>query len=279
MTRLGPMHRVAVRPVLKPSFTTVMAAGLLVLVGCSSTVRSGPGPKVNSTAATQAAPAAQAATTEVPTTEAAAAAASTSKALYLSGPVSIPAGDPAKLSVVLTGSGGSSDSSLPVVVRNNTTKSLERVEVTGVARNASGALAGSGSSQGFTPSTVQPGEWTFGYVYFSSFTSGIPSGLKFDLTATGETASSTSLFKDVDLPIAEVKLAGSSIVGIVSNPGTKTIDPVDVGYICFNGSTPLKSGTDYTEGSNGIPAGGTGSFSIDLYDHPCPVYALGAHGR
>ncbi len=121
-----------------------------------------------------------------------------------------------------------------------------------------------------------------GYVYFSS---PIPADSKFDLTATGDDASGTQLFDNIDLKVSEVKMnpgqyGTPQAVGIVTNTSEKAIDSgATVLLMCFSNGSPTDTINSSTEGSAGIPPGGTGSFSVDLYDKPaCPVYAIGSSG-
>ena len=68
--------------------------------------------------------------------------------------------------MVLAGPPGTDDGVLLVVVRNNTSKPAYGVEVSGTARDASGALVGSGSSQRLVPPDLGPGQIAIGYVRF-----------------------------------------------------------------------------------------------------------------
>jgi hypothetical protein len=203
--------------------------------------------------------------------------------IYLSAPIAIPAGEPGKLSVVLTGPPtGSFGSSVPVIVRNNEDEALTDIQVTGTAREANGVLAGSGSSQGFKPFTVQPGEWAMGYVYFSSE---IPADAALDLTATGSKRSGAlRILENVDLPVVEANLVQgqfgtAEVAGIASNPSTKILDVgASVILTCFVDGKPISAEIGSTAGAASIAAGGTAPFSVSLYEQDCPVYAIGASG-
>lgn len=190
------------------------------------------------------------------------------------GVVSIPDGEPGVLAVVATGSSLDEGSSLPVIVRNNTSKTIGSIDVTGLARDASGNLAGSGSSQGFQPALVAPGEIAFGYVFFGDVTG---EGLTFELTATGEEPD--SFFSSVPVLITELNVSEEQIIGVVSNTSSDEVGgPISIDGICFSTDGQLL-GTirDYAEQEE-LPAGATGSFSIRLYSGPCPVGLLAASG-
>ena len=165
----------------------LMVIGLVVVVGssgCSSSdgVRSDSGPDVNGAATSEAFDPENPDSTTA-TTEGAAAAASTSPFVAVVGTVDVPEGDPGELSVVLTGTFEADSGTLPVVVRNRTSDPVYAVEATATARAADGSLAGSGSSQGFGPTTLAPGEWAFGYVFIDG---DIPADATFDITTTAE---------------------------------------------------------------------------------------------
>lgn len=252
----------------------VVVLAAMVGVGCSSgsKVRSDSGPAVESSTTTKAGEEKESTTTVADASPA------TSSALAISGTVTIPDGEAGKLSIVLTGKPEAQRGTVPVVVRNRTSDSVYSIEVNGTARSADGALVGSGSSQGVTPSEVGPGEWAFGYVYFDS---DLPTDASFDLTATGSTDS--GFLASVDGTIAEYNVApgsyGTDVIGIVSNDTDAEISgPVSVDLMCFDGAgtAPVSTSGSYTDGDS-IPAGGTSSFSLSLPDN-CANFALGASG-
>jgi len=60
----------------------------------------------------------------------------------------------------------STGTSVPIVFRNNTSAAIAHVEVAATAKDPTGKIVASGSSQGTEPSTVQPRQWALGYIYF-----------------------------------------------------------------------------------------------------------------
>lgn len=215
-----------------------------------------------------------------PTTTAAEVEPSMSPALQVVGTVTIPDGTDAELEVVLSGAQVDAGGALPVVVRNGTASPLYNIESSGTARGADGSLAGSGSSQGFEPAVVGPGEWAFGYVYFSG---AIPAGAQFELTATGD--SEAGFAGSLNVTPAEVNLVPDQftvqqVVGIVSNENDEEVSgPVSVQVACFNdaGTGVLSTHLGFADNDK-VPAGGTSSFSVPLFDAPCPNYVVGASG-
>src|SRR5262249_54094585 len=53
---------------------------------------------------------------------------------------------------------------------NNISAAIAHVDVSATAKDPRGKIVASGSSQGTDPSTVQPGQWAFAYIYFESGT-------------------------------------------------------------------------------------------------------------
>ena len=91
--------------------------------------------------------------------------------------ITLTPGTPHAVALVFTGApitpDQSSDTTVPVVVWNGTKKTVNNIDVSGVAKDGSGTVIGSGDSQGFEPQNVAPGQAAFGYVYFSTV---IPAG-------------------------------------------------------------------------------------------------------
>lgn len=202
---------------------------------------------------------------------------STSAFLATAGDVLVPEGEPDKLSVVVTGT--PQRGTLPVIVRNRSSETLYNIEVSGTARTAAGDLVGSGRSLEFFPGVVEPGEWAFGSVYFGS--ESLPADGQFDLTVSGDTKPGFMVkvnLLPVELNYVEGSYA-SQIVGIVQNNLDKPLSgPASVAVACFDGTgnTLVSYHQSYTDGDH-LPASGTTSFSISLFDDPeCPVYVVGS---
>ena len=126
----------------------------------------------------------------------------TSPLLNIKGNFEIPAGEDGALSVVVVGQADPASGTVPVVIRNMTATPLANLEVGGTARNGAGDLMGSGSSQGFAPELVNPGEWAFGYVYIDGVKAA--NDTAFDLTATG--SEPDDFMSSADVEIVEVAL-------------------------------------------------------------------------
>lgn len=184
---------------------------------------------------------------------------------------SLPAGDPGVVAVVAATASLDDSRSLPVVVRNNTANPIGQIEVTGIARDSAGTLVGSGSSQGFEPVLVEPGEIAWGYVYFGDI---IGEGLTFELSTNGE---EPGYFMPVE--ITELNAIGDQIIGALANTSDSEVSgPIGIGGACFAiDGTLVGTFSPYAEQDDLAP-GGFGSFSTDLYGDPCPIGLAGASG-
>jgi hypothetical protein len=207
---------------------------------------------------------------------------STAPSLWQSAPFAPPIGEAGKLAVVATGPIETSGSSeVAVLIRNNTSKTMHDFKASGTARDAAGTLAGSGSSQGFTPYELKVGEWGFGFVYFGT---ALPEGSTISVTATGTNGpASDGFIPRVSFRVLEIATSvvrtNYSVTGIVENPSTKDVSSVAVKLLCTGADgTPLSVSTDYADGT--AIAGGRVSFSADLYQKAgkCPVLTIGADG-
>jgi hypothetical protein len=170
-------------------------------------------------------------------------------------------------------------SPVPVVVRNNTTKAVSRVEVSGAARSG-GAIVSSGSSQGFSPTVLEPGEVGFGYVYFDDV---IPVDSELALTASADEYDPDGFLNSVDLAVSEVNVvesgSGESVVGAVLNQtGVEVSGPYSVEVYCFDGDVLVDTRGGFADGPDPLPADQIVTFSVDLFDDPCPTFLVASSG-
>lgn len=166
-----------------------------------------------------------------------------------------------------------------MIVRNNTSDTLYRLEAVGIARDTAGTLVASGSSQGFEPTILKPGEWAMGYVYFDI------DALSGDETFEWQTQSDTApgFLGTLELTISEAELTsgdfGQQVVGIVNNDNTESVTGPNSVYVgCFDGPNLLGVDTGFTDGDE-IRPGGFSPFTVDLYSvEACPALAIAASG-
>lgn len=255
----------------------IAVCAVTLLSGCAGsdsddTVRSGNGP-------TQATSDDTAQESPEESTEGASVEPTTSPLLNIKGNFEIPAGEDGALSIVVIGEPDPASGTVPVVIRNMTASPLTNLQVSGTARNGTGELMGSGSSQGFAPELVQPGEWAFGYVFIDGVKAA--KDTEFDFTATGNEPD--EFLSSVDVEIVEVAMTkgnfGDNLTGILKNPTDEEVSgPVDVSAACFDKSGALISTQSGFADSESLAPGGTSSFSVDLFEDPCEFFAVGSSG-
>jgi hypothetical protein len=185
----------------------------------------------------------------------------------------LPAGEPGAVSVILVESALDQSQSLPVVVRNNTAQPVGAIDVTGTARDGSGGLVGSGSSQGFKPVVVAPGEIAFGYVFFGD---GVPADATFEVSVSADPVG------DYFMPVTITELSANTdqLVGVVTNDNEGAVSgPIGVDAICLDVATTaiLSTPNDFAD-QDELAAGATGSFSIDMFGDSCPRGLISASG-
>ena len=169
--------------------------------------------------------------------------------------------------------------SVPIVFRNNTSAAIAHVDVSATAKDPRGKIVASGSSQGTDPSTVQPGQWAFAYIYFepgTALASNDTLSFKFQ-----SMPASTDSFNTAAIQVAQANLSGSSIAGGVQNTtGHPVQGPISVHAYCLNSSgDPTSDITGYTSSSSGdLAPNATDSFQLDLYDQRCSSFLVGASG-
>jgi hypothetical protein len=194
----------------------------------------------------------------------------TSAYLKSSVPLTLPPGDAGKLAIVAQGP--VAESTVLLVVRNNTEQSVDRIKVSAVARTQGGQLFATGGDQGFTPKLVRPGELTLGYVYFSD--TKLPKDIKLEFEVTGDPSDQFA----GDLEISEHSVVQNRIVGMLRNTAnTKVSGPIEVTAYCFSQAGQLLSDySAFTDKNSALP-GDTIPFQVTLRG-PCPAYLLSAGG-
>jgi hypothetical protein len=244
---------------MKHTVPWIAAAAVLALSSCGSSATTNAGPAATAQVATQAA------------------APDASSYVVGIGDVSVlslPDGDPGSVTVIAAAKTLNFQGSVNLVVRNNTSAVVGEINVSGTARDDTGALVGSGSSQGFQPKVVAPGEIAFGYVYFDVEQAGSAWEFNFDVAAEP--------VGDYFLPvtITEINNTGGQIIGAVTNDLDRDVSgSIEVVAICFDTGGRMIDAVDSYVEQDDLPPGGTGSFAIDLYRGPCPVGLVAASGH
>lgn len=150
------------------------------------------------------------------------------------------------------------------------------IDLTGTARK-DGKLVGSGSSQGFEPALVAPGEIAYGYVYFDTDLAET-TGYEFDFTVEAEPAEGSYSSK-LPVTITEVNNTGGQLVGSGTNEADKTMSgPIGTAVLCFDAVGAVTDDISGFLEQDELAAGASGSFSIDLYDEACANGIVAASG-
>jgi hypothetical protein len=192
-----------------------------------------------------------------------------------------PGGAPGQVSVVYQApiQPQSVGTSVPIVFRNNTSAAIAHVDISATAKDPAGKIVASGSSQGTDPSTVQPGQWAFAYIYFQP---GTELAANDTLSFSFQTMpASTDPFNTAAIQVTQANLSGSSIAGGVQNTtGHPVQGPISVHAYCLNSSgDPTSAITGFTSSSSGnLAPDAADSFQLDLNDQSCPSFLVGASG-
>lgn len=198
---------------------------------------------------------------------------------FLGGPASpqIDTGEINEISVVDVGPLLKKKNILLFSFRNNTNEAISHVDWTATAKS-NGSLIGSGSSQGTTPSQINPGEAGLAYIYFEN-SSKFPKDTEYDFKVSTSSADPTP-FNTAPFTIDEVNIVGGSIVGSATNKtGSNTTGPYSVSVYCFEEGKLRYQDTDYAEESSQDTASGESvTFSTKIYGHECKEFILGVSG-
>jgi protein kinase-like protein len=192
-----------------------------------------------------------------------------------------PAGTPGKVAVVAQGDlvlhDLASGESVPIAVRNNTSRPVTQIMAQGLVRSSAGAPVASGSDQGFSPSRLQPGQVALGYIYLQTGNT-LPAGSTLSVQASATPSSSPATYI-ADLAVTQVNNTGQEIVGVARNPRGHSIQgPYGVNAFCVTAAGRLLAtfGT-FADSTGNLAAGASTSFTIDLTGR-CPHYLVGASG-
>ncbi|MGC5224729.1 hypothetical protein ACPW96_19360 [Micromonospora sp. DT81.3] len=190
----------------------------------------------------------------------------------------LPDGEPDEVAVVQIGplDKPGIGATLLFAFRNNTSEAISHVDWTATARSG-GSIVSTGSSQGATPSQVQPGEIGLAYIYFENGET-IPEDAEYEFTVSTSPAD-TSPYNTAPLKVTEANLSGDAIVGSATNAtGAEATGPYGVNVYCFEGDTIVSQFMTFAEQDGEIADGGTVSFTTSLYGEECPSFAVGVSG-
>lgn len=168
---------------------------------------------------------------------------------------------------------------LPIVVRNNTDKSVTRISVSAEARSSEGELLAVGKDQMFSPNLVQPGEISLGYIFFESVDS-FPEDVQFKFLIASKDSKSTTFENIRDLEVVEQNWVDNRIVGMLKNPYNILVNgPIEVNAMCFNENGEVLAHYSDFATVDQVEAGGTIPFQVSIYDQkPCPIFLVASFG-
>lgn len=189
-----------------------------------------------------------------------------------------PAGEPSGIVIVAQASKLDRSGSIPIVVRNNTGGTVNRIKVSGTIRDSQGALVASGSDQQFLPNVVAAGEVAIGYVYIG-FGTNLPKEWKAEFQ-TSATPINKSRFENIrDLEVVEFNRVDKRIIGSLVNLHPESVNgPIGVRLMCFDKSgTPTGVFNDFAEPDK-LAQNAKTSFQIELYGDTCSSFIFGGSG-
>lgn len=163
--------------------------------------------------------------------------------------------------VVLT-TGALANSYIPVIIKNNSAKTVYDVVAKVEARDAAGRLIGVGetpASHALKPSILNPGDIGLGFVYLEGE---IPAdaALKYSVKSSTEVPS-YAIYK-ADVEFGEVNWLGDRIVGEMINPAKEPISSVYLMVTCI-GSDGIPLLSDVATVQESIGAGESTAFQMN----------------
>jgi hypothetical protein len=169
-------------------------------------------------------------------------------------------------------------STIPVVVHNGTDYTVYDIEVTATVRDVDGTLLATGDdNQGIVPPVLGAGDFAIGSVYVGSSVE-IPDDATVEFAVTSSDEPGPFQLQPVE--VSELNNTGASIVGVLTNTGSAALSSfIRVVANCFDDEGNLTQSLSGAADQDRIPAGGTGTFTIEYYsDTVCDKVLVGAAG-
>lgn len=193
----------------------------------------------------------------------------------------LPVGTDGELSVAAMGTAGKEDASIPVLVQNLSDEPVSNLRVSGRGVDADGNVVGSGSSQGFEPNVVEPGDYAIGYVYIDTNDLYLPKGTTVEDVSIDSTPGLSDSENRVAVDVEDVEqLANGAITGDLVNPHDITVSgPIGVAALCIGPKGDLTHLSDYADREE-LAAGSSSTFTLTTYGSKpeCNVTLIGASG-
>ena len=194
----------------------------------------------------------------------------------------LPAGESGELSVIAVGQMGEFSFGLPVVIRNNTGKDVNGINLSATARDAEGSLLGAGDAIQMNPRVIVAGGVAFGSVNFGGVELPPDATFEFQVEPVPTREARFSVYRDLD--VVEAAAFEDRIVATLENTSDETIDgPILVSAVCFDTEGNL---TDQYPGSVDVASvepGETVSAQVTIFTYAltgvgCPVFLIAGSG-
>jgi len=174
----------------------------------------------------------------------------------------LPTGKSGTLDVIVVGT--YDGNVLPLVIQNNTEKSLTNLSISATARSVDGALIAAGGDQGLQPTHLSSGDYALGYIYFDGID--LPPDAIYEFEVNGDDASSVSYDAQRDLSVQEASFLGDHIVGLfVNDQDTIVQGPMGVYVTCFSEAGEIVGFAQAFTDKDQAEPGETVPFQVDLY--------------
>ena len=173
---------------------------------------------------------------------------------------------------------------IPVLVRNNTGKSVRNVAVAGVAKSKEGAVIAMSDDELTYPPVVAPGGVALAFVEFGS---GSPADAVYEFKIiAGEQALRPSMFRPMKIESHRGGARKHSehsqfvITGAMMNPYKTPHSRAfpSVRSVCFNDSGELTSAVEGQGYERDLAPGKTTAFQIKMAVDNCAAYMIAARG-
>ncbi len=178
------------------------------------------------------------------------------------------------VTVVAYGPAGGRNNVAPVLVRNNTPQPVEAMHIDGTA-SYNGATAATGhTATGTVPFIIGPGQLAVAQVGFDQDVSR-------QATYAFTVSQSSSLNTVIDLKVGAVTNSGGVMSTTVTNPGSQTVNPADITFVCLSPSGQLLAIDDtygQTPSGSGFVGPGVSATGSVTFATSCAGYLVGAAG-
>jgi hypothetical protein len=153
---------------------------------------------------------------------------------------------------------------IPLIVHNGTGELVSRVEVSGALVDTDGSTITSGTSHGFEPNAIAPGEYGIGYFYGG--VDDVPQGASLDQISI-DYRSGLSEFEDIlAVDITDLDATAERATGTLANPhDVEVTGPISVVLACLDDSGTLTRTWSTFADRDNVEADGSSTFTVDFY--------------